>query len=135
MPFAGASSEHWRALHGEGLPFDAEEFRRLEAQLIDHAGRHDSSFAHALASQEGFDRRAELARVRTPTLVIESPEDPIAGSQHARSLAQAIPGARLVTMPGMGHSLPAAVLEPLAAAILQHTTGRPPAAPASLGQT
>ncbi len=127
--------EHWRALHGDALPFDAAEFRRLEERLIDHAGRHDSSFAHALASQDRLDRGAELARVRTPTLVIESPEDPLAGPEHARSLARAIPGARLVTMPGMGHSLPAMVLEPLAAAILEHTTGRPPGAPASLGQT
>jgi pimeloyl-ACP methyl ester carboxylesterase len=69
--------EHWRLLNGEAVPFDAETFRRLEDRTIDHAGRHDNPAAHARAAQTGLDRGAELAGVRTPTLVIEAPEDPV----------------------------------------------------------
>ncbi|MFG2553628.1 alpha/beta fold hydrolase [Streptomyces sp. NPDC048581] len=39
-------------------------------------------------------------------------------------LAQAIQGARIVGIPGMGHALPPEVHAPLAAAVLDHTTRR-----------
>jgi pimeloyl-ACP methyl ester carboxylesterase len=113
--------EHWRLLNGEGVPFDADEFRRLEERAIAHAGRHDNPAAHARADQSGLERGAELAGVRVPTLVIEAPEDPINPPPHAAHLADAIPGAELVTVPGMGHALSEAILAPLAEAILAHT--------------
>jgi pimeloyl-ACP methyl ester carboxylesterase len=113
--------EHWRVLGGDALPFDPEEFRRLEERAIDHAGRHDNPAAHARAAQTGLERGAELAGVRTPTLVIEAPEDPINPPPHAAHLARTISGARLVTIPGMGHALSTPVLAPLAEAILAHS--------------
>jgi pimeloyl-ACP methyl ester carboxylesterase len=67
-----------------------------------------ASFAHALADQGGLDRDpAALAAVTVPTLVVEAPEDPVNPPPHARHLADTIGGARLVTIPGMGHALPA----------------------------
>ena len=41
---------------------------------------------------------------------------------HAAHLAATIGGARLVTVPGMGHALSRPVVAPLADAILAHTT-------------
>ena len=114
--------DHWRLLNGDQLPFDAEAFRRLERRVIDHTGRADSATAHARADQSGLDRGEELADVDVPTLVIEAPADPINPPPHAAHLARAINGARLVTIPGMGHALAEPVLDPLAAAILSHTT-------------
>jgi pimeloyl-ACP methyl ester carboxylesterase len=113
--------EHWRLLNGDVVDFDAEEFRRLEERLIDHAGRHDNTAAHARADQFGLDRGAELAGVTVPTLVIEAPEDPINPPPHSAHLADAIGNAQLVTIPGMGHALSRPVLPLLAAAILAHT--------------
>lgn len=69
--------EHWRILNGEEMPFDAEEFRRLEERVIDHTGRHDNPAAHARADQSGLDRGSELATVTVPTLVIDAPADPV----------------------------------------------------------
>lgn len=112
---------HWRALHGNALPFDEAEFRRLEEAIIEHSGSHQNSAAHARADQRGLERGDELARVRTPVLVIEAPEDPINPPPHASWLASRIPGARMVTIPGMGHALIGAILEPLADAIFSHT--------------
>ena len=60
--------------------------------------------------------------MRTPTLVIEAPLDPVFPPPHAAHLASLIPGARLVTIPRMGHALPSGVLPELADAILAHTT-------------
>ncbi|MGY1842602.1 alpha/beta fold hydrolase [Modestobacter sp. SYSU DS0875] len=113
--------EHWRLLNGADIPFDAEEFRRVEEAVIDHAGRHDNTAAHARADQTGLARGAELVGVTVPTLVVEAPNDPINPPPAARRIAEAIPGAHLVTVPGMGHALPSAVVPPLAAAVLAHT--------------
>ena len=113
--------EHWRLLHGGLLTFDAEQFRAMEERVIDHAGRHDNPAAHARADQRGLDRGAELARVDVPTLVIEAPADPINPPPSAARLAAALPTSQLVSVPGMGHALPSAVLAPLAEAVLAHT--------------
>jgi pimeloyl-ACP methyl ester carboxylesterase len=60
--------------------------------------------------------------VSTPTLVIDAPLDPVFAPPHAEHLAAAIPTARRVTIPRMGHALPAATVPALADAILAHTT-------------
>ncbi|MCZ2812287.1 alpha/beta hydrolase [Modestobacter sp. VKM Ac-2979] len=114
--------EHWRLLNGADVPFDAEEFRLMEEQVIDHAGRHDNTAAHARADQAGLARGAELAQVTVPTLVVEAPNDPINPPPAALRVAEAISGAIVVTVPGMGHALPSAVVGPLAAAVLVHTS-------------
>ena len=79
-----------------------------------------SSAAHALADQSGLDRGAELAAVRVPTLVIEAPADPINPPPHAAHLASVIGGARLVTVPGMGHAIGRPVVAPLTRLIAEH---------------
>jgi pimeloyl-ACP methyl ester carboxylesterase len=112
---------HWRLLNGDEVTFDDDEFRRVEERIIDHAGRHDNVAAHARAGQQGLDRGAELAGVTVATLVIDAPRDPVNPPPHARHLAQSISGARLVTVPGMGHALASPVLAPLAREILAHT--------------
>ncbi|MGY1592437.1 alpha/beta fold hydrolase [Geodermatophilus sp. SYSU D00708] len=113
--------EHWRLLSGGGLPFDPAEFRALEERVVAHSGTHRSPLAHALADRSGLDRGAELAAVRVPTLVVEAPADPINPPPHAAHLAGLIGSARLVTLPGTGHALPAAAVVPLAEAITRHT--------------
>jgi pimeloyl-ACP methyl ester carboxylesterase len=114
--------EHWRLLGGGSVPFDPAEFRALEERVIAHSGTPRGPVAHALADQSGLDRGAELAAVRVPTLVVEAPEDPVNPPPHAPHLASLIPSARLATVPGMGHALPAAVVGPLAELIAGHTS-------------
>ncbi|GLY28567.1 hydrolase [Kineosporia sp. NBRC 101731] len=113
--------EHWRLLNGPMIPFDENEFRRLEQAIIDHTGHERSSTAHARADQEGLDRGPELVTVKAPTLVVEAPNDPINPPPHAAHIAETIAGARLVTIPGLGHALPAAVTGPLADVLLAFT--------------
>jgi aminoacrylate hydrolase len=52
-----------------------------------------------------FDRRADLGRIRTPTLIIVAQDDYITPSYHAKALNRAIPGSRLEVFAGGGHSL------------------------------
>jgi len=120
--------EHWRLLSGveRGGEFEESEFRALEERIRHHAGHDDPTVAHSLADASNLARGAALAGVRTPTLVIEAPLDPVFPPPHAAHLASLIPGARLVTIPRMGHALPSAVLAELADAILTHTAEADP---------
>jgi pimeloyl-ACP methyl ester carboxylesterase len=113
--------QHWRLLGGDQIPFDAEYACTLERKIIQHTGHHADSTAHARADASGMDRTEQLARTTVPTLVISAPAEPVFPPPHAHHLAQAIHGARIVEIPGMGHSLPRAVHAPLATAILDHT--------------
>ncbi|MEP7762870.1 alpha/beta hydrolase [Sanguibacter sp. 25GB23B1] len=114
-------TEHWRLLNGDEAPFDAEEIRATEERVIAHEGRHDAPLAHALADQSGLARGDELSAVTVPLLVVEAPRDPVYPPPNAQRIAGLVPGARLVSIPSMGHALPPTVLAPLAEAILSFT--------------
>ncbi|MBO0651411.1 alpha/beta fold hydrolase [Streptomyces triculaminicus] len=116
--------EHWRVLSGGHIPFDAEYFRALERRIVEHTGHHTAGTAHGRADDSGLLRTEELAANRVPTLVVSAPAEPVFPPPHPQHLAQAVRGARVVEIPGMGHALPREVLAPLAAAIIGHTTGR-----------
>ncbi|GAA2248192.1 hydrolase [Streptomyces ruber] len=113
--------EKWRLLNGDGVPFDADEFRRRELLAIAHSGTFEEPIVHHMIPQPPVSRGAELSRVTTPVLAIQAMRDPAAPPPHARHLADRIPGARVVEIENMGHALPLAVHEPLAAAICAHT--------------
>jgi pimeloyl-ACP methyl ester carboxylesterase len=112
--------ENWRRLNGGTIAFDAEEFRALERRIIAHAGRHDTSDAHARVDPSGLARGAELAHVTVPTLVIATPEDPTNPESNSRFLAETLPRSTLVTIDGMGHTMARAVVPKLATALLSH---------------
>ncbi|MGX1886864.1 alpha/beta fold hydrolase [Streptomyces sp. NPDC055287] len=118
--------EHWRVLGGGQLPFDAEYFRALERKIVAHTGHYAVSTAHGRADVSGMDRTEVLAKTDVPTLVVSAPAEPVFPPPHPQHLAQAIRGARVVEVPGMGHALPREVLGPLTAAILNHTVGAAP---------
>jgi pimeloyl-ACP methyl ester carboxylesterase len=54
------------------------------------------------------DRALELcARVRCPTVVVQGTADQVVGPERGPAVAEAIAGARLVTLEGCGHGIPA----------------------------
>lgn len=112
--------EHWRVLGGDRIPFDAAYAREQESRIIAHTGHHHAGTAHARADASGMDRTEALARTRVPILVVSAPAEPVYPPPHAHHIAQAVHGARLVAIAGMGHALPREVHAPLAAAILDH---------------
>lgn len=112
--------EHSRVLGGDRIPFDAAYAREQESRIIAHTGHHHAGTAHARADASGMDRTEALARTRVPTLVVSAPAEPVYPPPHAHHIAQAVHGARLVAIAGMGHALPREVHAPLAAAILDH---------------
>ncbi|MBE1582147.1 alpha/beta fold hydrolase [Nonomuraea angiospora] len=113
-----------RVLHGTALPFDEDAARRLQERIFDRARDLDAVVNHRLAAmaRPDFEPVGVLDRVKAPTLVIEGTHEP-AKPGHGAIIAGQIPGARLMMVEGMGHTLPPEVHEELAAAILAHTSG------------
>jgi pimeloyl-ACP methyl ester carboxylesterase len=68
-------------------------------------------------------RRARLAQVRTPTLVLHGEDDPLVKLEAGEDTARHISGARLVTIPGWGHDLPIALVPRIAGEIAGHARG------------
>ena len=71
--------------------------------------------AGRLARTTPSDRRPLLKSVDVPTLVVHGTEDPIFPLPHGAALADAIPGAELMTLDGAGHEMPRMYLEEMVA--------------------
>ncbi|BBC37477.1 hypothetical protein SGFS_087710 [Streptomyces graminofaciens] len=120
----------WRVLHGPVLPFPEDEYRAMERQVYERARDLRAALNHTLAGAADTGTTVDLASVTAPTLVLHGTEDPMFRPAHAEATASAIPGARLVMIEGMGHTLPTALDDRLADEILHHT-GRAQEAPGS----
>ncbi len=65
------------------------------------------------------DRRARLKKVTAPTLVIHGEDDPLVPVDGGKDTAASIAGAKLLTIPGMGHDLPVELVDQIANAIAE----------------
>ena len=70
------------------------------------------------------DRSAQLAKIRAPSLVIHGAADPLVPLACGQDTARRIPGARIEVIEGMGHDLPAQLIERLLALIEAHAHGK-----------
>jgi len=111
-----------RVLHGTGLPFDEDAARRLQERVYERARNLSAATNHRLAAgaDPDFEPMDALHRVQTPTLVVEGSHEPVKPG-HGAVIAEQIPGARLMIVAGMGHTLPPQTHPELADAILAHT--------------
>jgi 3-oxoadipate enol-lactonase len=66
----------------------------------------ESTFRAGLSCLVTFDRRADLASIGVPTLLIAGEEDTNAPLKTMTRMAEAIPGARLEVLSGIGHLAP-----------------------------
>jgi 3-oxoadipate enol-lactonase len=73
---------------------------RLEAMI---AGADDEGYAACCEVVAHLDLRADLGRIAAPTLVISGREDPALPPEHQQVIADAIPGAELLTVSPGAH--------------------------------
>ncbi len=78
----------------------------------------EAAYRAALHCLTGFDRRADLARIAAPTLVLAGEADATAPPRGMARLAEAIPGARFAVIHGVGHLLPLEAPDAFHAALL-----------------
>lgn len=75
-----------------------EEIERRMASSVRLPG-----YGYAAESLADTDHRADLARIRVRTLVLVGEHDRVTSLKESRVLAEGIPEARLVVVPGAGH--------------------------------
>jgi pimeloyl-ACP methyl ester carboxylesterase len=104
-------------------PTPEEELRRRAGVAYDRAHR-PSGFARQYAAIIASpDRTPGLGQVSVPTLVIHGETDPLITVSGGEATARAVPGARLMVVPGMGHDLPRELWDELIAAIVGNAGG------------
>ena len=85
---------------------DDERVRELAGATYDR-GHHPAGTARQLAAVlASGSRTAALRELDVPAVVIHGESDPLLRVRGGIATAKAIPGAELITIPGMGHDLP-----------------------------
>ena len=104
-----------------GLPRDMEHIRDVAGRSYDRGRGDGAGQARQLAAViASGDRTRELRRITAPTLVIHGTDDRLIRPSGGRATARAIPGARLLTIEGMGHDLPRAAWTRMIDAIVEN---------------
>jgi pimeloyl-ACP methyl ester carboxylesterase len=103
-----------------------------EAKTAERAGKaYDRAFypkgmaRQLVAIMASPDRTEALGNVTAPTLVIHGAPDPLVTVSGGRATADAVPGAELLVIPGMGHDLPVELWPRIVDAIAANATARP----------
>jgi pimeloyl-ACP methyl ester carboxylesterase len=103
-----------------GVPQDVDDTRAVAAASYDRDHDPAGPGRQLAAIIASGDRTAQLRRISAPTLVIHGTADPLVAPSGGRATARAISGAKLISVPGMGHDLPRAVWPQLLDAIAEH---------------
>lgn len=85
---------------------DEESQAALAGLAFDRASRPAGVARQYRAARRDGSRTARLARVQAPTVVIHGTADTLIDPSGGRRTAEAIPGARLILIEGMGHDYP-----------------------------
>jgi len=104
--FVAHQMEVFARIGSPGFPRDEDELREMAGASYDRG--HDPAAAgrQLAAILASGDRTDDLGRIDVPTLVIHGTKDKLVAPSGGRATAKAIPGARLLTIDGMGHDLP-----------------------------
>jgi pimeloyl-ACP methyl ester carboxylesterase len=96
----------WRMLHGEHFPFDQEGVEKMIRNSWQR-GFNPAGVARQLSAIiDSPDRTTGLQKLQVPSLVIHGDIDPLVPVRCGIATAEAIPGATLKILKGMGHTLP-----------------------------
>lgn len=110
----------WRVLSGPQIPVE-EKLARQWAEQSYERGLNPTGFLRQMAAIIASGNRKDVLKaVIVPTLVIHGDADPLASQESAIDTAEAIPGAKLRIIPGMGHALPEALWSVVIDAIADH---------------
>jgi pimeloyl-ACP methyl ester carboxylesterase len=110
----------WQVLSGPGFVMDEDRIKERAGASFDR-GLSPAGTARQLAAViTSGSRREALRSVRVPTLVIHGDADPLVPVECGKDTANAVPGAELMIIEGMGHDLPLAVAPRIIEAIARH---------------
>ena len=102
-----------------GRYFDEERARRKRTAAVDRAISIEGTARQMGAVLTQPSRAEALRDVRVPTLVVHGDADPLVPYAEGVKTAEAVPGARLLTLAEVGHDLPPHSWEEVADAIAE----------------
>ena len=111
--------EIYRQMAGPAVPFEEEYWVPLLAESVDRSWNPDCR--HFEAIQDTRSWYAEVPNIAVPTLVIHGTADNVLPYSHGVATADAVPGARMLTLEGVGHELPRPLNGRVIGAILELT--------------
>jgi pimeloyl-ACP methyl ester carboxylesterase len=103
-----------------GFPLDEAEVRERAGLAYDRSYDPTGLVRQAIAVLASGDRTERLQTITAPTMVIHGADDKMCHVSGGRATAEAIPGAELVVIEGMGHNLPRPLWPRLADLIANH---------------
>jgi pimeloyl-ACP methyl ester carboxylesterase len=116
-----------KVLRGPGFPLDEARDLERAAQTFTR-GLYPAGVARQMvAILASGSRKAALAKVRVPTLVIHGDADPLVPVACGIDVADTVPGAQRLIIEGMGHALPITMWPRIVAAIATHAAQASPA--------
>jgi pimeloyl-ACP methyl ester carboxylesterase len=114
----------FRAITGPRFGLDERWVRDLLGRAYDRCFYPQGEARQLVAILTQGSRKAALRGVNVPTLVIHGDADPLVPVEAGKDTAEAVPGAKLKIIEGMGHDLPHGELwSQIASDIVLHTKG------------
>lgn len=114
------SVQNWRVLNGPVFPLDEALTRERAGRAFDRGLSPEGTMRQLAAVLASGSRKEALKPVTVPTLVIHGDADPLVPVEGGIDTANSVPGAELMIIEGMGHSLPPAVAPQVIEAIVRH---------------
>ena len=103
-----------------GYAFDEEAARELAGRSYNRGYHPAGTLRQLLAILNQADRTSDLGTLTAATLVIHGDADVLVTPSGGKATAEAVPGADLWLVPGMGHDLPAELCTPIAERVAAH---------------
>jgi pimeloyl-ACP methyl ester carboxylesterase len=117
----------FRAIGSPAFPLPEADLRARITRGVERAFYPVGTLRQMVAVVSDQARAALLGRIAAPTLVVHGTADPLVPLACGQDTARRIPGAKLVTIDGMGHDLPPEPVRRILAALLSHITAHPAA--------
>ena len=109
-----------RLIYGT-FPYNEEQARLLRAAAYDRCFYPEGMMRQIAAIAVSANRKPKLAGIKVPTLVVHGREDLLVPVEGGIDTADAIPGAELLILDGMGHSFPPEVAPQILDAFVANT--------------
>ncbi len=108
------------AIGAPGDVLDTPEGRALVGESYDRDSDPAGTGRQLAAILASGNRTQRLRAIVAPTLVIHGEQDPLIAASGGRATAKAIPNAKLMLVPDMGHGLPERLWPQLVDAVTEH---------------